>query len=288
MTVKYLSLVLFMFTLTACSDFRFHDALKSTREVYGEYVNVPATIDYEATGDIDDLQMTIAVNTQKLDLELTRLTRFMRNQDRPPTPNSVQNIFNNFDWINGVTVIDKEGKILVSQPEISLKKLDFAEIIGVTTKNVRDLKVVAQANDLGAEILIGVPIYTGTELHGYTIVHFDMRNLLPLVPNPENIAIFAPNTNLIDADNSFASMLDWAEVVENQSHDDDDDFTWVSRYLGELPIIYASSTATHKEEVEQEQMEKEQEALEEQEEAEIVEEAPVDETDEVVEEEITE
>ena len=45
---------------------------------------------------------------------------------------------------------------------------------------------------LGPEVLIGIPIYSGSEMLGLLVAHFDMRSLLTYTSGAEDLVVLAP------------------------------------------------------------------------------------------------
>ncbi len=232
--------------LSGCGDTSLHDTWKGTKKVYYEYVNPPASIDYDDSGDLDDSESLLARNMQVVDTTLTRFERYMMNQDKPPTQDEVNALLERFRWVSGVVALSAEGEILAQQPAGNIKKLDFKPLLEVKPLRPRDLRGMVQITDFGPEVLLGAPVYNGTELQGLYIAHFDIRMLLDGVPDPGNLVITSPQGVLWPGVFGGTPLegQDWAEVVKHSTSgtvsDGQGKFYWMCRYLGGLPLIFAS------------------------------------------------
>ena len=231
--------------LSGCGDSSMHETWKGTKKLYYEYLNPPASIDYDDSGDLDDSEALLGRNMQIVDAKLTRFERYMMNQDRPPSQESVNELFDRFRWVSGVAAISVDGEILAQQPE-NIKQINFASLLEVEPITPRGLRAAVQTTPFGPEILLAAPVYQGTELQGLFIAHFDIRLLLDGVPNPGNLVITSSQGVLWPG--VFGGIpLDgegWAEVVRKDSSGvlsgGHGKFYWMSRYLGNLPIIFGS------------------------------------------------
>ena len=222
-----------------------HETWKGTKKLYYEYLNPPASIDYDDSGDLDDSEALLGRNMQIVDAKLTRFERYMMNQDRPPSQESVNELFDRFRWVSGVAAISVEGEILAQQPE-NIKQIDFASLLEVEPITPRGLRAAVHSTPFGPEILLAAPVYNGTDLQGLFIAHFDIRLLLDGVPDPGNLVITSPQ-GVLWPGVFGGTPLDgkgWAEVVRKDSSGvlsgGHGKFYWMSRYLGNLPLIFGS------------------------------------------------
>lgn len=221
-----------------------HETWKSTKGLYYTYLNPPASVDYDDTGDLNASQARLAANMRLIDAELVRFERYMINQDKPPSQERVDALFERFRWINGVAALSPEGEVLAQEPSSSLKPLDFTAFVASGEANPRDLRGDVQITPLGPEVLLGAPIFAGSELKGYYVVHFDMQMLLDKVPDPANLIITSPQGVLwsggTGAGDTALSGEDWGKVTKSRIGGKIGDYYWLCRYLGGVPLIFAS------------------------------------------------
>ena len=229
--------------LAGCGDTSMHDTWKSTKGLYYEYINRPASVDYDDKGDLEDSQVPLARNMQALDTELTRFERYMMNQDRPPSQAQVDDLLTRFRWVGGVAAVSAEGEMLAQQ-SVSIKQLDYAALLAIEPHHPRDLRAMVQMTDFGPEVLIAAPIYDSSEFKGLYIAHFDMRLLLEGVPNPGDLIILSPEGVIWPGVYGGGALAgeDWKEIVKSRTTGRVGEFYWLCRYFGGMPLIFAAPT----------------------------------------------
>lgn len=100
---------------------------------------------------------------------------------------------------------------------------------------------------MGPEVYVGVPVYSGTDFRGLVIAHFDIRALLPYSSRPADLMIAAPGQVMwpgrFDAQATPVASTDWSSAVTKDVYgtvaNANGEFYWVSRYLGNLPLVFA-------------------------------------------------
>ena len=233
-----------LFFLGGCGGSSMHETWKSTKGLYYEYLNPPASIDYDDTGDLNASQARLANNMRPIDEELTRFERYMMNQDKPPSQERVDALFSRFKWVNGVVALSPEGEVLAQEPPTDMKQLDYAAFVSEERKNSRELRGDVQMTPLGPEVLLGMPIYASSELKGYFAAHFDIRVLVDRSPDPSGLIILSPQGTLwggsADAAGSALDGREWADIVKSRIAGRMDGYVWVCRYYGGVPLIFAS------------------------------------------------
>lgn len=222
---------------------------KSTKDLYTEYLNPPASIDYGDKGTLSEAEAALAVRMRGIDSQLSLLERHLENADRSPSPESVALLFNQFPWISGFAAVDSTGDVLVQEPPMGLKELDFSRIVetGSRGNTVRGLRAMVQDTPLGPEVFAAVPVYNSAELMGLVVTHFDMRALVPFGQQPEDMVVLSPEAVLWPGRFAMESTpllgKDWRSMVKSSVtgtvSNDTGNFLWVARFLGAEPLIFA-------------------------------------------------
>lgn len=226
--------------LGGCGGTTLHETWKSTKGLYYTYLNPPASIDYKDVGDLDESQARLANNMRPIDAELTRFERYMMNQDKPPTPERVNALFERFRWVNGVVALSPEGEVLAQEPPSGMKPLDFTSFVATETVHPRDLRGEVQMTPLGPEVLLGVPIFASEELKGYFVAHFDIRLLVDKAPDAASLIITSPQGQLWPDTGAGLGGEDWGEITKSKIAGKVDGYYWICRYFGGVPLIFAS------------------------------------------------
>ena len=148
-----------------------HEVWKGTKKLYAEYLNPPASVDYEDKGALSEAESRLALRMLGIDQQLEQLERFLENQDKPPTRDVVSLFFMRFPWLSGLAAVDAYGEVLAQEPSVPMKPLDFTLIPEADSQNgsSRGLRVCVQDTPLGPEIFMGMPIYEHSELRGFLV-----------------------------------------------------------------------------------------------------------------------
>ena len=233
--------------LSGCGDTTARDAWKSTKVFYGEYINPQASINYDDKGEMDAASRSFASNMQIVDRELIRLERFLRNQDKTPTGEGVEQLLRSFPWLSGVAAIDPDGKVLVQEPPVAIKPIDFTAVLEPSPLGERRLRKAVVDTPLGPEVLIAVPIFASADLKGLYVPHFEMQSLMRITAKPEEVMVFTPSTVLWPgrfAGNVPVNSKDWVEITKSEVAGKvtgaGEDFLWVCRFVGGSPVIFAA------------------------------------------------
>ncbi len=224
------------------------NAWKETRSYYNEYLNTPATLNMEDKGDARDYQAVLAAAVSDFDLQLRDLERTLQNSDRNPDPAWVKRVTTRFPWLAGLALTDSEGFPRAQVPPSYAKPFDIGSLTTVDKKQLqKDLRASIQEDPLGPEIYVGNPVYVGSDFKGLIVVHFDPRTLIARTADPANIMIACPKgiiwPGIFDAQSTPVAGVNWGEVVKDKAYgtvsNDKGTFYWVTRYLGNLPLVYA-------------------------------------------------
>ncbi|WP_035064574.1 PDC sensor domain-containing protein [Nitratidesulfovibrio termitidis] len=221
---------------------------KDTRRYYREYLNTPAKLDLEDKGEVAPAEARLAEGFAGIDIQLRALERALENSDRKPDTAWAKQMFQRFPWISGLAAVDHDGNVMAQQPEASMKPLDFTPLLKEDAKqNMRALRSYVQDTPMGPEVYVGVPVYSGTDFRGLVIAHFDIRALLPYSSRPADLMIAAPGQVMwpgrFDAQATPIASTDWGAVLTKDVYgtvaNTNGEFYWVSRYLGNLPLVFA-------------------------------------------------
>ena len=224
------------------------DAWKGTRSYYYEYLNTPAKLNMKEKGSIRSYQAEMGSAVADFDMSLMELEQVLQNSDRNPDLAWVNSLTARFPWLSAVVLTDSEGYPRAMMPPSHPKGFEIGNLLEVDEKQqLKDLRAHVQEHPMGPELYIGNPVYIGTDFRGVIVVHFDPRALLARVGDPARIVIAAPSgiiwPGLYDAESTPIANIDWGQEVRKNSsgivRNELGAFYWVSRYLGNLPLIYA-------------------------------------------------
>jgi hypothetical protein len=224
------------------------DAWKGTRSYYNQYLNSPATLDFDDTGDSTDYQKALGEAISEFDLQLVDLERVLQNSDQRPDAAWVSATTGRFPWLSGLALTDEYGTPRALIPPDFPKPFDAAPLTEPDPKQLlKDLRAYVQETPLGPEIYVGNPVYAGEDFRGLIAVHFDPRTLLIRSGDPNRVVIASPKgilwPGLYTIEETPLAGVNWDELVkENASgtlSNAKGSFYWISRYLGNLPLIYA-------------------------------------------------
>lgn len=228
-----------------------HETWKSTKKLYMEYLNPPASIDYEDKGSLSDAESRLALRMLHIDSEIERLERFLENQDRPPDSQVITQFFNLFPWISGLAAVDVGGEVRAQEPPVPMKPLDFSPIVLQQAREnaLRGIRSFVQDTPLGPEIFMGIPIFEHSELRGFLVCHFDMHSLIRYIDhNPGDLAIISPEAVLWSGHFVIGATplgeIDWGEItkdaVQGTVSNSTGEFIWMARFIGTTPLVFAS------------------------------------------------
>ncbi|MDE5831943.1 MAG: hypothetical protein K2H64_02990 [Desulfovibrio sp.] len=247
---KIFALFILAGSLVGCGAYQpTKNVWKTTKGLWNDYVSPPASVDYDDKGELPEEAKNLSQAMLGIDTRLTKLERTMQNADKPPTQEWMDRLFENFPWLNGFAGIKNDGTILGRYPEESLKELDFIPLLYEDKKqNSRALRTDVQPTPLGPEILLATPLYDGPDFLGVVVAYFDIRNLVSFSANPRDMVVLCPTALLWPGKYDFAATpmagLDWNKIVKDSSSgvcsNEHGSFFYVVRYLGNLPLIFAS------------------------------------------------
>lgn len=227
------------------------DAWKGTRNFWYEYANVPASIDYDQTGDIEKGYRLLAQRMIVIDERLSDLERSMTNADKPPTQAWLLDFTKRFPWLTGFAGVRADGQVIGQQPPTPLKPVDYPALLKEDPKAPRALRAQVQNTPLGPDVFLATPLFDGDKPLGVVVCNFDMRGLVRLAPEPDELLIFTPDTILHSGKYDFSATplasIDWAKEIRSDSYGyagtEAAGFAWMVRYFADQPIIFATHVA---------------------------------------------
>lgn len=254
--ILLLSLVFFSLALGACGSFQnIKDSWKFTTRQYRTYLNTPAAIDLDDTGSCELYELALGEAVIDVDEELQKLIRAMENSDHNPDQVWVMDIMNRVPWLSGVALVDNEGDLVAQYPEYFAKPFDASPLLEPDPKQrMGALRAYAQMTSAGPEIYLGNPVYGGEELRGIIVAYFDPRVLVTTSSDPGSFMIACPGGLLWPGRYGTGGPVgstDWAQLLTEKSCGivgaKDSEFFWTTRYIGNLPIVYAMPTNSGRE-----------------------------------------
>lgn len=242
--------VLFGTQLPGCSSVNktVDRSLEVTTGAYKKYINRDPSVDLEQGVGCSSDEFTAARTFMPVDSELGRLVRVQFDKDTYPPENWMGMVLDQFTWLNGVMVTDTQGDVLAKRPSASIKSPDMQLVLKQDIAWTHGtIHWFLQENDLGPEFVLVSPFFKDNEWQGLIVSHFDFRSLAGLSPNPQSMMAFSPGSMLWTGRHSDleAEILsrDWdgllKDKVQGRLELDNGSFLWLTRYIGEKPLIYA-------------------------------------------------
>jgi len=220
------------------------NAWKGTRSFWYTYMNVPAAIDYGDKGEMPDYETRFSKAIMGIDEQLLNLERAMQNADKPPTPDWLNTFFTQFTWVDGITGLNAEGGI-VGQAGRAEKTLDYTPLLESDPKqNLHGLRAHAQQVDGETEIMLAVPLYKGPDFLGVVVAYFELNSLMRYSSDKDDLIISSPDGVLwTGATAGTLPKENWEARLRSQTYgslsDSSGSYQWVSRYLGNYPLVFA-------------------------------------------------
>lgn len=222
---------------------------KGVKGMYYEYVNPAPEIDLNATLDIPDGARKLAPLMVDMDRHLDSLLRILTSQESIPSQQTLEKIIVDFPWIGGLAVIDPQGQVMASSLA-PVKEIDFAALAAMDEEwTDRTLRCQVQDNVLGPEVCMVYPFFEATELRGLTVIHFDMRSLVALSGQPQEVIVFTADqmlwTGRHQGKAEALAGLPWSNILKDEVAGEitagGEKFFWMARYIGNLRLVYATT-----------------------------------------------
>lgn len=223
------------------------DSWKFTSRQYRNYLNTPASLDMEDKGSCEVYELALGEAVISVDGELEKLIRAMENSDHNPDQNWVMSMLGRLPWLSGVALVDKEGTVVAQYPEFFAKTFDPSPLLEPDPKQrMGDLRAYIQKADAGPEVYVANPVYGGEDMRGLIVAYFDPRALVTMSNDPGSFILASPSGVIWPGRYGSGSVVgsqDWGAILTRQScgiiGDSKTGFFWTTRYVGNLPIVYA-------------------------------------------------
>ncbi len=197
--------------------------------------------------DINSLERSLAANIYPMDTRLSRILRSLSVRDSYPPVEWSQRIMTEFPWLNGITVMDKDGQILSMYPETGIKQLSYEPIFPQATSLGQGRVMLAiEHSPLGSEILLVSSVYEDFNLTGMIVVNFDPRTFISHSTDPDEIILISDQevvwTGKYQDVTPYLEEIDWDQMVSRRVSGKvklgPDSFFWFARAVGEDWLIY--------------------------------------------------
>lgn len=231
--------------LTGCSTMK--TTWRSTRKLYRKYVNVDPTIDLAAAEDDDKALQRLGALFMPVDEPLMKLTRLLNSQDTPPENDWVQQQLTAFPWLSGLAVLDTSGLVKFQVPSTFMRPMDFTPLLELADRyKARQLGAVVKTDELGTVVMVAGPYFENNEWTGLIVAFFDPRSLLRFSPDPGALVVLSSDGTVWPGGSEQASSaltaVKWDDILKDDVQGDmtagGTNWVWVSRYLGQLHVIY--------------------------------------------------
>jgi hypothetical protein len=220
------------------------DSWKFTRRQYVAYLNTPAVVDVNDKGGREAYELALAEAVGGVDAELVRLIRAMENSDRRPDQEWALQMMQRFPWISGVALVGGDGVVNARYPEYFAKDFDAGPLLEADPKQQPGmLRAYVQTGNAAPEIYLGNPVYVGEEMRGIIVSHFDPAALASMSPDPDAFCMITPAGVVWPGRFGAAAGENWETILKERSSgltgSGDSAFFWITRYIGNLPMLYA-------------------------------------------------
>jgi hypothetical protein len=234
-------------TLSACSSI--DSAYKSTKSFYFTHVNRPAMLNVTDRTVLERTEQGLVQRIMTIDEELTKLEKALDALATPPDAASAATLMRRFPWLSGLAMIAPDGTLGASIPSTPLKQIDYTPLLQLAPKALpRDLRGMVQDTPLGPEILLARPFMQEDTLQVLLVASFDFRSLLPFASSPSDMIVRSTDTLIWNGDLDYTATpmaaVDWGDYLKTHSDgvlsDDKGSMVWVSRYMGGIPLVFAT------------------------------------------------
>ena len=225
------------------------DYWKATKGYYYEYINKPATVDLEDMGVYSPGEGYLAENLPPVERVLERFKRTLFSLDKAPSDNWMYSFVSRFPWIEGVALVNVEGKVIHQWPTVSLNEYDYSFLKeDKANPNIRHLIGHASETALGPHVYVATQILDSAQPAGYFIVHFDPRVLFSHVNGSAEFMVAAPGVllwpGMFETSATPVASADWSKLTSSnlsgRVSNSNGTFVWYTIMIGTMPMVFAA------------------------------------------------
>lgn len=239
------------FSASGCLSF--NDTYRSGKRFYHTHINRPSTFSTEDSVVLESGRRGLVQRVMNIDMELTKLEKALDALATPPDGPEAAEFLRRFPWLSGLAMVSPDGQLGASIPGTPLKSLDYTPLLETAPKALpRDLRCSIQDTPLGPEVIVARPFLQENNLLMILAATFDFRALLPYAGTPNDLVVRSADVLLWSGDRDYASTplagIDWSKTLKSEtdgiaSGKDMAPMIWITRYIGGVPVIFASEAA---------------------------------------------
>ncbi len=220
---------------------------RDTKKYYNSLTSITVSPHVEGV-DADSLDIDFAKTVSSVDKAVDDLLRHMQGRKLESWEEEIKQLQAAFPWVTGFMLIDRDGEAQYQYPEVSIKPVNVTPFLeGADEMIVEKLFAYVDRTAFGPEVYLGSPQFTGHDLTGVLVVHFDPRTLVNTFShNPEELMIMAKEDVLWDGGDEAGAKALFAQVdamfgsVSGTISSEGKQYMWLLRYVGDMPLIYVS------------------------------------------------
>lgn len=210
----------------------------------------PAQVDVKAEDGMSQEIRYLARLVTPVDTQLEELVRKTQ-QIGNASEQDLQALFSNFSWLNGVGAYSSSGQLVHQVPAQPVKNISPQAELENFSPGADGLYLYVEEQDLGPELCLVKPIDNAGQVAAYVVVHFDPRTLFSRSPVPENLVVIQNGkilwSGMENGVNQGLADKDWEGMLQSEVQGDlvvhEHSFVWLSRYVGQDPLIYVVKMA---------------------------------------------
>ncbi|MFP4392403.1 MAG: hypothetical protein ACOC3Y_03590 [Desulfohalobiaceae bacterium] len=183
----------------------------------------------------------------QVDQGLQRLLLELELQETLPDQGWAENVLQGQPWLQGLLVVDKEGEIQQGNKARDLPEGVVQEVLSrAETWQDDDLRLVLPHKGEQTWMVLARPYQQGRQWQGLILAYFQPQAMLKKADNPDQIILLSKEQVLWDGDYPQAANKaleqDWSGHLQDEAYGQirvaDQEFYWLSRYVGQDPIFY--------------------------------------------------
>ncbi len=197
--------------------------------------------------DLTPVELKLANRIYPADTQLSSLMRRLEGQDAYPDQAWKQQLLQDFPWLSGIAVLDRQGDILSRQPEIAEKELEFSPLFPESLE-LRRGRIMLEIEDspLGPEILLTTGIHQDYDLERLVVAHFDPSSFIAQAEESQEIILTGTDQVLWtggrqELENKLEE-LDWKGMTDDRVSGriqlDGEEYFWFARAVNQDWLIY--------------------------------------------------